>query len=62
MKPAATVALGTVLLVDSVTTLLSACSTLKQAKLLEPTWFGLEPIAPRVYVANAVPQNKSRDP
>lgn len=51
----------TVLLVASVTTLLSACSTLKQAKLLEPTWFGLEPIAPRVYVANAVPHNKRQE-
>lgn len=61
MKPAATVAFGTVLLVVGITTLLSACSTLKQAKLLEPTWFGLEPIAPRVYVANAVPQNKRQE-
>jgi len=38
--------------------LLTGCSTLKQAKLLEPTWFGMEQIAPHVYVANDVPQEK----
>lgn len=49
------------LLVFSVVILLSACSALKQAKLLEPTWFGLEPIAPRVYVASDVPQDKRQE-
>lgn len=49
------------LLVFSVAALLSACSTLKQAKLLQPTWFGLEPLGSRVYVAHDVPENKRQE-
>lgn len=46
-----------ILLVVGVAALLPACSTLKQAKLLEPTWFGLERIAPRIYVADDLSPN-----
>jgi len=40
---------------------LTGCTTLKQAKLLEPTWFGMEQIAPRVYVSRDVPEEKRRE-
>jgi hypothetical protein len=45
----------------AVAALLSGCATLKQAKLLEPTWFGMERIAPRVYAAGDVPEDKRRE-
>jgi hypothetical protein len=35
--------------------LLAACNTMRQAKLLDPTAFGMEQIAPRVYAMKEVP-------
>lgn len=45
----------------AVAALLSGCATLKQAKLLKPTWFGMEQIAPHVYSASDVPADKRRE-
>lgn len=42
------------LMVISFLTLLFGCATLKETKLLAPTWFGLEQIAPSVYVSEEV--------
>jgi hypothetical protein len=47
--------------VVGVALLLTGCATLKQAKLLEPTWFGMEKIASHVYVANDVPPEKRQE-
>jgi len=43
--------IATRLLVIGLVALLSSCGTLREAKLRAPTWFGLEEIAPRVYVS-----------
>jgi len=48
------------LLPVGVVILLTGCATLKQAKLLEPTWFDMERIAPHVYAAKDVPEDKRR--
>jgi hypothetical protein len=50
-----------ILLTVGVVALLTGCATLKQAKLLEPTWFGMERIAPRVYAARDVPEEKRQE-
>jgi hypothetical protein len=49
------------LLVTGIVALLAGCSTMKQGKLLAPTWFGMEQIGPRVYVMKEVPQNKRQE-
>lgn len=40
--------------------LLAGCNAMKQAKLREPTRFGMEQIGPRVYVKQEVPQEQRR--
>ena len=42
------------LLVLGLVAFLSGCGTLKEAKLHAPTWFGLEQVAPSVYVSREV--------
>lgn len=49
------------LLVAGIVALLAGCSTMKQGKLLAPTWFGMERIEPRVYVMTEVPQDKHKE-
>src|SRR6266702_3798274 len=41
-----------------VATVLAGCTTMKQAKLLEPTWFSMEQIAPRIYVRKEASQEQ----
>ncbi len=39
---------------------LAGCVTMKQSKLLAPSWFGMEQIGPRVWVAKDVPSSERR--
>lgn len=49
------------MLVVGVVMFLTACSTLRQMRLLEPTWHGMERIGTHVYVDKAVPQEKRQE-
>src|SRR6266571_3971057 len=44
-----------------VASLLAGCAAMKQARLLEPTSFGMEQVAPRVYVKKGVSQEQRRE-
>jgi hypothetical protein len=42
----------------SLVILLVGCSALKEAKLKQPTWFGMEAISPNIYVSKAVTETQ----